>query len=330
METLQIIWFFLILVLFMGYSILDGFDLGVGILFPFVAKNEEEKKELISFIAPFWDGNEVWLLTGVGALFAAFPPAYATALSGFYPLVMILIFSLIMRAVSIEYRGLSEKKKFWDMGFTLGSISATLFFGIILGNIICGIPIELIKGDKEFSGNFFTFFRLFPLLTGFLAVSAFVLHGSTYTLMKTNGILKQRAKKAILLLLILCAIFFILASITGIFSEKLPSNKIISWAFMFLTFFSFLIVMISKDSMREHLPFWGSSLLIFSIWGIIGSVHFPNIIRASNRPDLNLTIYNSSSTKLTLTLMLIIAVIGMPLVIFYTAYVYRILRRFDK
>ncbi len=330
METLQIIWFFLILVLFTGYSILDGFDLGVGILFPFVAKNEEEKKELISFIAPFWDGNEVWLLTGVGALFAAFPPAYATALSGFYPLVMILIFSLIIRAVSIEYRGLSEKKKFWDMGFTLGSILATLLFGIILGNIICGIPIELINGDKEFSGNFSTFFRLFPLLTGFLAVSAFSLHGSTYTLMKSNGILKQRAKKAIPILLLLCAIFFILASITGIFSEKLASNKIVPWVFMILTFFSFLMVMVSKDSVKDQLPFLGSSLSIFSIWVIIGSVHFPNLIRASNGSDLNLTIYNSSSTKLTLTLMLIIAGIGMPLVIFYTTYVYRIFRRFNK
>ena len=175
MESLDLfrnIWYVLIGVLLLGYSILDGFDLGIGILFPFLAKDEKDKKVLFSSIAPFWDGNEVWLITGSAALFAAFPQAYATVFSGFYLALMLLLFALIFRAVSIEFWHTDEKRrKFWEWAFVTGSFFPSLLYGTVLGSVVVGIPLN---ENMDFTGNFFILLRPYPLIIGLLGLSAII------------------------------------------------------------------------------------------------------------------------------------------------------------
>ncbi|HUU51724.1 MAG TPA: cytochrome d ubiquinol oxidase subunit II, partial [Candidatus Heimdallarchaeota archaeon] len=167
-DILRNIWFILIGVLFVGYSILDGFDLGIGALFPFLGKKEEEKEALIKSIGPFWDGNEVWILTGGGALFAAFPHAYATVFSGFYLALMAILFSLIFRAVSLEFRAHDTKRKrFWEGAFVVGSFLPSLLFGVALGNVVVGVPLD---NTMNYTGNFFKLLRPFPLAVGLLGL----------------------------------------------------------------------------------------------------------------------------------------------------------------
>jgi cytochrome d ubiquinol oxidase subunit II len=186
---LQNTWYLLLGVLLIGYSILDGFDLGVGCLVPLVAKNDADKRMLFNAIGPFWDGNEVWLLTGGGALFAAFPHVYATVFSGFYLALMLVLFSLIFRAVALEFWSYDEKrKKLWEWAFVVGSFLPSLLYGVALGNVVVGIPLN---EQMEFTGNFFTLLRPFPLAVGLLGFAAILLQGCTYTILKTSGPLKE-------------------------------------------------------------------------------------------------------------------------------------------
>jgi len=192
-DILRNIWFILIGVLFVGYSILDGFDLGVGALFPFLGKKEEEKEALIKSIGPFWDGNEVWLLTAGGALFAAFPHAYATVFSGFYLALMVVLLSLIFRAVSLEFRTHDTRRKgFWEGAFLVGSLLPSLLFGVALGNVVVGVPLD---NTMNYTGTFITLLRPFPLAVGLLGLAAFLIQGSTYAAKKVGGVVQGRARK---------------------------------------------------------------------------------------------------------------------------------------
>ena len=176
-DILRNIWYVLIGVLLAGYSILDGFDLGIGTLVPFLGKNEKEKKTLYNAIGPFWDGNEVWLLTGGGALFAAFPHAYATVFSGFYLALMLVLWALILRAVSLEFAAHDDAKRrgFWELLFNIGSFLPALLFGVALGNVVVGVPLDT---QMEYTGNFFTLLRPLPLIFGALGLFAFLLPGA--------------------------------------------------------------------------------------------------------------------------------------------------------
>lgn len=186
MTALQVIWFILIGVLLLGYTILDGYDLGAGFWYLFT-KKEAHKKAIINAIGPFWDGNEVWILTGGGAIFAAFPDVYATVFSGFYLALMLVLLALIFRAVPIEYRNQHDNpqwKKWWDLGFGLGSALPALLFGVALGNVVNGLPLdELIN----FTGNFFTLLNPYPLLFGLTGFAMFLTHGALYIQLKTDG-----------------------------------------------------------------------------------------------------------------------------------------------
>ena len=190
-QNFQVLWFFLIFILFVGYSLLDGFDLGIGALLPFLGKTKEEKDILINSIGPVWDGNEVWLITGGGALFAAFPHAYATAFSGFYLAMMLVLFALIFRAVSMEFRAYdATRTNLWEKAFITGSALAALLFGVALGNVVYGVPLD---NKMEFTGNFFTLLRPVPLFFGVTGFFAILLQGATYAVMKTEGELQKRA-----------------------------------------------------------------------------------------------------------------------------------------
>jgi cytochrome d ubiquinol oxidase subunit II len=323
-EILKIIWFFLIGVLLIGYSILDGFDLGIGSLFPFIAKNDEEKRKIFRIIGPFWDGNEVWLLTGGGALFAAFPHAYATIFSGFYLAFMVVLFSLIFRAVSIEFWNNDEKrKKLWSFCFTFGSFLPSLLFGIALGNCIIGIPLN---ENFDFTGNFFTLLRPYPIIIGILGFFTILLHGVSYLVLKTQKEIYEKAYKLSKKFWIIFIFVFILSFVATIIWIPENLNKIPAWIFSIIVFILWIIYGISLNKKKDLYIFLISSLIFISLWGIVASIQFPYLVKAINNPSYSLTIYNASSSSLTLKVMLLIAIIGMPFVIGYTIYVYKIFK----
>lgn len=324
METLNLlqnIWFILIGVLLLGYSILDGFDLGIGSLLPLLAKNDEEKKTLINSVGPFWDGNEVWLLTGGGALFASFPHAYATVFSGFYLALMLVLFSLIFRAVSFEFFFQVEKKrKFWEWCFIIGSFLPSLLFGVALGNVILGIPLN---ENMDFTGNFFTLLRPFPLVLGLLGLNAILLQGTTYAALKTGGSIQTRARNLSGKLWISFIVIFALSLLLGYLFMPENLSKILAWIAAAVVVVGWFMIKKFVKKGKDGLSFFMSSLTFAGLWGIVGAVHFPYLVRASNDLSLSLTVRNASSTELTLKVMLIIALIGMPLVLLYTFFIFR-------
>ena len=323
-QNFQELWFVLILVLLMGYSLLDGFDLGIGALLPFLGKTKEERDILINSIGPVWDGNEVWLITGGGALFAAFPHAYATAFSGFYLAMMLVLFALIFRAVSIEFRAYDESRgMIWEKTFIAGSALAALLFGVALGNVVYGVPLD---ERMEFTGNFFTLLRPVPLLFGVTGFTAILLQGASYALMKTEGQLRERAFSAVRMLAFVNFATAIIYFVTIAFTFQ---GILFNWLFyvsMLCTFLWLTEILFSIKKKHDTAPFWESSFAFIGLWLAVAAVHFPNLIRASNDQLLSLTIYNSSTGLQTLKLMSVIALVGMPIVIGYTIFVYRVFK----
>jgi len=324
LEILQNIWFILIGVLFIGYAILDGFDLGIGSLFSLLAKNDEEKKTLFNTIWPFWDGNEVWLLTAGGALFAAFPHAYATVFSGFYLALMLVLFALIFRAVSIEFWYYDrDRSTIWEYAFMAGSFLPSLLFGVALGNVIVGIPLD---GNMDFTGSFFTLLRPYPLVLGLLGLAAILMQGSTFAAMKTTGAIQDRARVLTGKIWIIFVALLAAALVLSMILIPGSAARIPAWiAFAAVVACAWMTGNFSKKGM-DGKSFITSSLSFAGLWAIAGSVHYPHLVRASNDVNAGITIFNGSSTELTLKVMLIIALIGMPLVIGYTIYVYRIFK----
>ena len=324
LEILQNIWFILIGVLLTGYAILDGFDLGIGSLFPVLAKNDEERGTLFNAIWPFWDGNEVWLLTGGGALFAAFPHAYATVFSGFYLALMLVLLALIFRAVSLEFWYYDEERKgLWQWAFTLGSFLPALLFGVALGNVIVGVPLN---SNMDFTGDFFTLLRPYPLVLGLLGLGAILLQGATFAALKTEGELQDRSRNLIGKLWLVALVLLVLGLVmTAIFIPEHLSKPLAWVAFVAVILFAFLTKSFSGKG-EDGKAFLASSLHFAALWGLAGAVHYPNLVRASNDVAMSITITNGSSTELTLKVMLIIALIGVPLVVGYTIFVYRIFR----
>jgi cytochrome bd ubiquinol oxidase subunit II len=324
LQNFQILWFVLIVVLFAGYSLLDGFDLGLGALLPILGKTKEEKSALINSIGPVWDGNEVWLITGGGALFAAFPHAYSTAFSGFYLAMMLVLFALIFRAVSMEFRANDEERAvIWEAALTFGSALAALLFGVALGNVVYGVPLD----DKmEFTGRFFTLLRPVPLLFGVTGLAAILLQGASYAVMKTEGDLRERSFRAVSILILVNLITAIIYYATLVFTFR---DFVSNWLFylaMLSTASGLTRIFFAVKKKNDLAPFWGSSFSFIGLGLAAAAVHFPNLIKASNDEALSITIYNSSTGLQTLQLMSIIALIGMPVVIGYTIFVYRIFK----
>ena len=324
LQSLQVIWFFLIGLLFTGYSLLDGFDLGIGSLLPILARDRKETAVLFTAIGPVWDGNEVWLLTAGGALFAAFPHVYATVFSGFYLAMMLVLFALIFRAVSLEFWSMDEKRRsLWKWAFVMGSILPSILFGVALGNLILGIPLD---GEMVFTGSFFTLLRPFPLAIGILGFSAILLQGCTFAAMKTEGVIHDRAKsmgkRASLLFAVMIAVS---ALLSAVYMPESMSN-VPAWICAAVVLLSLIVGRIWMNKNNDAIPFIMSSLSFIGLWGIAGSLQFPNLVKSALNPELHLSIYNTSSSQLTLTVMLIIAAIGMPIVLAYTIYAYRVFK----
>jgi cytochrome d ubiquinol oxidase subunit II len=324
--VLQTTWFILIFVLLGGYALLDGFDLGVGVLHLF-ARNDTERRVSINSIAPVWDGNEVWLLAGGGALFAAFPPVYATVFSGFYLALMLLLVALIFRAVSMEFRGKVDSprwRRVWDYGFAIGSLLPPLLLGTALGNVLRGVPLS---NDGEFAGTFLGLLNPYSLLVGVFALVMFTTHGAIYLANKTDGEHQARIIALIKpLWMALVAVHILAALATMRMSSHLMAELAyrlpISIPLMLLLSASLIYLPIAAFVRRDYRhAFAASSGVIVGMVGLTATSLFPVLL--NNDAGAPLSAFNSSSTQRTLTVMLIIALIGMPLVLAYTIAIYR-------
>ncbi len=325
---LESIWFALVALLFIGYIVLDGFDLGVGILHLGV-RTETGRRTLLQSIAPVWDGNEVWLVTGGGALFAAFPHVYATVFSGFYLAFMLFLFALILRAVSLEFRSKVDAapwRAIWDMAFAGGSTLAALLLGVAFGNLVRGIPLA---PDHEFAGTFLSLLNPFALTFGLASVCVLAVHGSLYLVLKTEDPLRERFRAVARLGGVLLPLF-----ILGLTALSIAGSDPVRTAFESRPFL--LILPLGACAAGLGIPFLvrerpfgaflASALAIVLTLAFFFSSLYPSMVYSLGSPANSLTVLNSASSPKTLGIMLVIAGLGLPLVILYTAWVYRTFR----
>jgi len=326
---LNTIWFILVGVLFTGYAILDGFDLGTGGLH-LLTKTDNERRLLLNAIGPVWDGNEVWLVTGGGALFAAFPEVYATAFSGFYMAFMLLLFGLIFRAVAIDFRSKRESKawrQFWDVSFSVASVVSALLVGVALGNIARGVPLN---DQFEYAGSFWTLLNPYAILVGITTVAMFIMHAAIYLLMKTEGELQAKIRTWVnptIIIFIIC--YVITTMVTLVFVPHMSDNiKALPWLMIVPVLNALAIANIPREIHhgREFRAFLSSCASMAALMALFGIGMYPDIIMALPNIANSLTIYNAASSARTLGIMLIIAIMGMPLVISYTVSIYWIFR----
>lgn len=324
MEALQIIWFLLIGILFIGYAILDGFDLGVGFWHLF-AKKKGERSAFIESIEPFWDGNEVWLLTGGGALFAAFPPVYATAFSGFYLALMLVLAGLIFRAVAIEFRNKVDHPgwtKAWDVAFAVGSILPSILYGVAIGNVLRGLELNAL-GD--YTGGFLALLNPFALLCGLVGLSMFALHGALYLAMKLDGDIAADARRWASKAWVAFIALFIAATVwgaKGFFYDITIVPLVLALFVVGASVTGFLF----NRAGRAVAAFVASCEAITFTMLAVAFALFPYMVPCPNNPEWSLTLSNSSSSQPTLTAMLVIALVGMPLVLAYTWFIHRVFK----
>ena len=326
---LNAVWFALIGVLFTGYALLDGFDLGVGALHLFT-KTDEERRVMINAIGPVWDGNEVWLVTGGGALFAAFPMVYATVFSGFYLAFVLLLVALIFRAVAIEFRSKQPMgwwRQMWDVGFAAGSVLSSLLIGVAMGNIAWGVPLD---AQHEFAGNFQTLLHPYSLWLGVTTVALFMMHGSLYALMKTEGALHDRIRGWVgncIIFFIICYAVTTMATLLYVphMAARVRANP---WLFSIAVANLLAIANIPREIHhgRDGRAFVSSGVAMVALMGLFGLEMFPNLVLSNPELANSLTVYNAASSPKTLGIMLTIALIGVPLVLAYTVSIYWIFR----
>ncbi|MCX7011022.1 MAG: cytochrome d ubiquinol oxidase subunit II [Candidatus Sumerlaeota bacterium] len=325
----HVIWFFLVGVLLVGYAILDGFDLGVGAMHLFV-KEDAERRALLNSIGPVWDGNEVWLVTAGGALFAAFPHAYATAFSGFYIPFIGLLFALIFRAVAMEFRGKEQWpwwRRMWDAAFSVSSIVASTLFGVAVGNMILGIPIN---ASMEYAGGLKDLLRPYAILVGLFNLSIFAMHGSIYLYMKTEGRLQAQARGWIYKTFFVFLALYIITTIITLWRipSMLGNFERFPWAWAAVVVNVLAIANIPRAARLDQplRAFLSSATAIAALIFLFGIGVFPNLIVSSLGSEFNMTIYIAASSEKTLWIMFVIALLGMPFVLAYTASIYWIFR----
>ncbi len=324
---LNTLWFILIMVLFIGYFFLEGFDYGVGMLLPFLGKDDKQRRVIINTIGAHWDGNEVWLLTAGGATFAAFPNWYATLFSGFYIALVLMLLGLIVRAVSFEYRSKEEswswRNKF-DWLIFIGSFLPAFLWGVAVSNIIRGVPIN---ARMDYVGGFFNLLNPFALVGGIAFVLLFILHGAIFLSLKTtNDMLESArniAKKYWLYTLVVIVVYVIYAFFaTGIYQNgALPIIATIIAALALISVTYFL------KAKKEGWAFVMTALTIVFVVATVFSGLYPNVMISSIEPAFNLTVYNASSSAYTLKVMTIVTLILIPFVLVYQAWSYYIFRQ---
>jgi cytochrome bd ubiquinol oxidase subunit II len=357
-ETLRIIWWLILGFLLIGFAITDGFDLGVGMLLPFLGRNDAERRVLINCIGPTWEGNQVWFVTGGASIFAAWPLVYATAFSGFYFALLLTLFALFFRPLGFDFRSKMTNSKWrnsWDWGLFVGGFVPALIFGVAFGNLLQGVPFYLDQDLRIFyTGGFFGLLNPFALLAGLISVAMLVMQGAVFLQMKTEDVLYERSKKAVFIAGIVVLIGFALA---GIWMTKIPGYRIISeidgnamstpltksvikesglwlkvedrsvlWACLFWTFFAGVMTLICSRIDRSGLAFICSSLVLAGIILTTGITMFPFLMPSSSSPGSSLTIWDASSSHATLQTMFWVVLFFMPIILTYTSWVYRVLK----
>lgn len=362
-ELLRCIWWFLIGVMLIAFALTDGFDMGVGALLPFVAKDDLERRVVINTVGPVWEGNQVWFVLGGGSIFAAWPPLYAISFSGFYLAMFLILAALIFRPVAFKYRSKRDDPRWramWDRALFLSGTVPSLLFGVAVGNVLLGVPFHLTDDLHAVyeAGPFMKFFGLlrpFALLCGLVAVAMMVMHGAGWLVLKTEGAIQARARdygsKAAMVVLVGYALAGIWLAV-GIDGYAFviepphdgPSNPLVSevvrqgsWYAAYDTRPWIIIAPIMgfvgaamamralRDRRGELSPLMWSQMAIFGMISSVGLVMFPFILPSNTDPNSSLTVWDASSSHLTLFVMLICAVIFLPLILLYTAWVYRVL-----
>ncbi|MBM3663183.1 MAG: cytochrome d ubiquinol oxidase subunit II [Actinobacteria bacterium] len=324
------LWFVLYVVIIAGYVILDGFDLGVGMLSPIIGRSDHDKRVLLNSIGPVWDGNEVWLVLGGGALFAAFPFVYASLFSGFYLALMAVLLVLIMRAVAIEFRSKRPSARWrstWDWFFTISSAGIAFLLGVALGNILRGVPID---DQGNLTVDFFGLLSPYALLLGVASVLMLALHGGIYLTMKLSDELLERVERLVPRLM---AAFFVVMTAVIVWTLFLPEDfaqnfRDRPWTAVFpaAAFVAVLVAWRSIAAGAHGRAFVASATMIGLLMASVAAALYPVMLPASNDAANSLTIYNAASEQATLTVMLVVAVVGMPFVLLYTAGVYYFFR----
>jgi cytochrome d ubiquinol oxidase subunit II len=326
--TLNTLWFIFIAILYTGFFVLEGFDFGVGILLPFLGKNDPQRRTIINTIGPHWDGNEVWLITAGGATFAAFPNWYATFFSGFYlPLFLVLI-GLIIRGVAFEFRSKDDNPKWrslWDWCIFTGSLLPTILFPIAFSNLIRGVPID---AHMQYVGGFFNLLNPYALLAALAITLLFIFHGATFLSIKTNGEIEQKAKDLVhwlwLLVVLILVIFLITSFIITDVRQKLNVLSVLSPVLLVLAILVAGYFMRKEQSGRQ---FFMTCLTVAFTLLTIFTFLYPRVMVSSLNPDWSLTIQNAASSTHTLRLMTIVTLIFLPIVLLYQAWTYWVFRK---
>lgn len=357
-ETLKLIWWLLVGVLLIGFAIMDGHDMGVGILLNFLGKDDTERRVMINTIAPHWDGNQVWFITAGGAVFAAWPFVYATAFSGLYWAMLLVLFALFFRPVGFEYRSKLPSptwRKSWDWGLFAGSAIPALVFGVAFGNLFLGVPFRLDETMRSFySGSFWALLNPFALLVGVTSLMLLTLQGATFLAHRTEGDLQARAKKTASIVAIVLLVAFSLAgfwvsridgyvidSIADIGASINPLMKEVSrapgawfanydkmpilWLIPALAYLGGLLVIVCVRAGWTLLAFVGSSLACVSVILTAGVALFPFVLPSSEMPKASLTAWDATSSYVTLNVMFWVALIFTPIVVAYTGWAYRVM-----
>lgn len=358
-QTLRIIWWVLLGVLLIGFAAMDGFDLGVGMLLPFVARTDVERRVVINTIGPVWEGNQVWLILGGGAIFAAWPPLYAVSFSGFYLAMFVILFALILRPVGFKFRSKRDGETWrnsWDWALFIGGFVPALIFGVAVGNVLQGVPFRL-NGDLQifYEGSFFGLLNPFALLCGILSVTMLTMHGAAWLVLKTDGVIQARARAYGSVAALLTVILYIVAGaiswlwvsgyrITSAVVMDGPSNPLqktveLDHGAWFANYANYPILLIAPAlgilgalavlatlrGGRELAPLLFGKLSIFGIISSVGVSMFPFILPSSIDPQSSLTVWDSSSSHRTLFIMLVVTVVFIPIIVAYTAWVYKVL-----
>jgi len=359
--TLRVIWWLLLGILLVGWAVMDGFDLGVGTLLPFVAKTDEERRLVINTVGPVWEGNQVWLVLGGGAIFAAWPPLYAVSFSGFYLAIFALLFGLILRPVGFKYRSKMPSQRWrdnWDRVLFVGGLLPALISGVAVGNVLLGVPYHFDDSMRIFyTGSFFGLLTPFALLAGLLSVAMLIAHGAAMLVIKTDGPVADRSARIGSVAAIVALVLFAAGGawvawglpgyvITSAVVTDGPTNPLLktatagelgSWmrnySSMPLTLAAPLLGLLGLlgsavllRARRGMAAFLASGAGIAGIILTVGFAIFPFLLPSSSQPSASLTVWDASSSHLTLGIMLVATVIFLPLILFYTAWVYRVMK----
>ena len=320
---LTTVWIILIAVLWSGYFVLEGFDFGVGMLLPFIGKNEGERRAMLTTLGPVWDGNEVWLLVAGGATFAAFPEWYAAMFSGFYlPLLLILV-ALIIRGVAFEYRSKRSSmrwRKNWDTALFIGSFVPALLWGVAFANLVRGVPMKAAPaGNILYDGGFFNLLNPYALIGGLTTLTLFLAHGAVFLSLKSSGVIQERAAKMATPIALVATVF---AVVFLLWTQVAYSDKLWTWALVAVAALAWLGGIAMHKAGRDGWAFILSAVTLVGAVAFLFCVLFPNVMVASNDPALSLTVVNASSSAYTLKVMTIVAAVMTPIVLVYQSWSY--------